>query len=67
MMHALNMRADSTYEQTYAALKQVSGGRYTPEQLSENTRRILQKLEAWNEEYTKWWEVLISCRKKEGP
>ncbi|WP_149095105.1 hypothetical protein [Paenibacillus terrae] len=60
MMHALNLRADSTYEQTYAALKQVSGGRYTPEQLSENTRRILQKLEAWNEEYIKWWEVLIS-------
>ncbi|WP_025685264.1 hypothetical protein [Paenibacillus maysiensis] len=60
MMHALNMRADSTYEQTYAALERVSGGRSTPEQLSENTRRILQKLGAWNAEYIKWWEVLIS-------
>ncbi|MFK4435726.1 hypothetical protein [Paenibacillus sp. RC21] len=60
MMHALNMRADSTYEQTYAALEHVYGGRKTPEQLSENTRRILQKLGAWNAEYIKWWEVLIS-------
>ncbi|MET3209578.1 UNVERIFIED_CONTAM: Flp pilus assembly protein TadB [Paenibacillus sp. PvR008] len=60
MMHALNMRADSTYEQTYTALERVSGGRTTPEQLSENTRRILQKLGAWNAEYIKWWEVLIS-------
>ncbi|MGW9528470.1 hypothetical protein ACWHAM_12070 [Paenibacillus terrae] len=60
MMYALKMRADSTYEQTYAALEHVSGGRATPEQLSENTRRILQKLGAWNAEYIKWWEVLIS-------
>ncbi|WP_342414557.1 hypothetical protein NST83_13310 [Paenibacillus sp. FSL R10-2782] len=60
MMHALNMRADSTYEQTYAALERVSGSIATPEQLSENTRRILQKLGAWNAEYIKWWEVLIS-------
>ncbi|MFK4475622.1 Flp pilus assembly protein TadB [Paenibacillus sp. RC73] len=60
MMHALNMKADSTYEQTYAALEHVYGGRKTPEQLSENTRRILQKLGAWNAEYIKWWEVLIS-------
>jgi hypothetical protein len=59
IMHALDMRADSSYEQTYAVLEHVSDGRYTPEQLSENARRILQKLGAWNAEYVKWWEVLL--------
>lgn len=60
IMHLLNMKAESTYEQTYAALERNAGGAATEEQLSKNTRRILQKLEAWNEEYIKWWEVLIS-------
>lgn len=60
IMHLLNMRADSTYERTYAALEHNANGTVTPEQLSTNTRRILQKLKDWNDEYIKWWEVLIS-------
>lgn len=60
IMHALNMRAESTYEQTYAALERDSGGTATAEQLSKQTRRILKKLEAWNGEYIKWWEMLVT-------
>lgn len=60
IMHSLNMRSNSTYEQTYAALEHNANGTATPEQLSTNTWRILQKLKNWNDEYIKWWEVLIS-------
>jgi hypothetical protein len=60
IMHSLNMRANSTYEQTYVVLEHNANGTATPEQLSTNTRRILQKLKDWNDEYIKWWEVLIS-------
>ncbi|MEC0235200.1 hypothetical protein P4H71_12785 [Paenibacillus kribbensis] len=59
IMYLLNMRAESTYEQTYAALERNAAGTANADQLSKNTCRILQKLEAWNEEYIKWWEVLI--------
>ncbi len=60
IMQTLNMKADSTYEQTYATLEHYANGTATPEELSRNTRRILQKLKEWNDEYIKWWEVLIS-------
>ncbi|MEJ3719694.1 hypothetical protein WGM54_16925 [Paenibacillus polymyxa] len=60
IMQTLNMKADSTYERAYAALEHYANGTATPEQLSRNTQRILQKLKDWNEEYIKWWEVLIS-------
>ncbi|MGQ4680458.1 MULTISPECIES: hypothetical protein [Paenibacillus] len=60
IMQMLNMKADSTYERTYASLEHYANGTATPEQLSRNTHRILQKLKDWNEEYIKWWEVLIS-------
>ncbi|KZE68607.1 hypothetical protein A9P44_14505 [Paenibacillus polymyxa] len=60
IMQTLNMKADSTYEQTYATLENFANGTATPEELSRNTQRILQKLKEWNDEYIKWWEVLIS-------
>ncbi|MGG4220032.1 hypothetical protein ABEW32_17645 [Paenibacillus jamilae] len=60
IMQMLNMKADSTYERTYAVLEHYANGTATPEQLSRNTHRILQKLKDWNDEYIKWWEVLIS-------
>ncbi|MGV6935753.1 hypothetical protein ACWA2B_09570 [Paenibacillus sp. CMM36] len=60
IMHSLNMRSNSTYEHTYAVLEHNANGTATPEQLSTNTWRILQKLKDWNDEYIKWWEVLIS-------
>ncbi|MGZ0041556.1 hypothetical protein [Paenibacillus ottowii] len=60
IMQTLNMKADSTYEQTYATLEHYANGTATPEELSRNTQRILQKLKEWNDEYIKWWEVLIS-------
>ncbi|MBU9706543.1 hypothetical protein KSP24_06315 [Paenibacillus sp. AK121] len=60
IIQTLNMKADSTYERAYAALEHYANGTATPEQLSRNTQRILQKLKDWNEEYIKWWEVLIS-------
>ncbi|MDP1513012.1 hypothetical protein L8C07_23920 [Paenibacillus sp. CMAA1739] len=60
IMQTLNMKADSTYEQTYATLEHYANGTATPEELSRNTQRIIQKLKEWNDEYIKWWEVLIS-------
>ncbi|NEU28069.1 hypothetical protein G3M74_18600 [Paenibacillus polymyxa] len=60
IMQTLNMKADSTYEQTYATLENFANGTATPEELSRNTQRILQELKEWNDEYIKWWEVLIS-------
>lgn len=63
VMRELGMSASAGYDEiarSVSALHASGGERASHEAISETARRIMGKLERWNREYLKWWEVALS-------
>lgn len=59
-MENLNHSPDITFEQTKETVKLVYGGKITQEQLLLTAERVMNKLQQYNNEYLKWWEVMLA-------
>ncbi|MDU2241993.1 MAG: hypothetical protein E7E23_15600 [Paenibacillus sp.] len=57
VMRELNMSANADYDAIANSLQTNAEGGITHEEISEAARRIMDKLERWNRENLKWWEV----------
>lgn len=60
VMDYLNRSNEVSIDQVNEAVKTVDGKGMTQDQISITAERILSKLEQYNLEYLKWWEILIS-------
>lgn len=59
-MDNLNHSPEVTLDQVKETVKIVGDGKMTQEQLLMNAERVLYKLQRYNNEYLKWWEVIIA-------
>ncbi|WP_106767760.1 hypothetical protein [Paenibacillus faecalis] len=60
IMDYLNRSDEVSLDQTKEAVKETGGKDLTPEQISVIAERVFSKLERYNYEYLKWWEVLLA-------
>lgn len=60
VMRDLNMNSKSTSEEIEQSLLELSQDHLAKEDLLNAVPRIMDKLQAWNREVFKWWELLIS-------
>ncbi|GIO83150.1 hypothetical protein J25TS5_00820 [Paenibacillus faecis] len=63
MMIKLGMKSgidSAKIAEAVAAGWSIGGGKLDEQQAAGITQRILDKLERWNREYVKWWELILS-------
>lgn len=54
------MNRGATYEEVSNALQQLSPVQLDHDTQSETIMRIMQKLEVYNKQYVRWWEMIIA-------
>lgn len=59
VMRDLNMNAHSSYEEVERSLLAVSAKSPDQETVLASVPRIMDKLQAWNDEFLKWWELAL--------
>ena len=60
VLESVEMNRGATYEEVSKALQQLSPVQLDHDTQNETITRIMQKLEAYNKQYVRWWEMIIA-------
>ncbi|WP_339234502.1 hypothetical protein MKX40_17590 [Paenibacillus sp. FSL R5-0517] len=60
VLESVEMNRGATYEEVSNALQQLSPVQLDHDTQSETIMRIMQKLEVYNKQYVRWWEMIIA-------
>ncbi|MDO7904921.1 hypothetical protein Q5741_00670 [Paenibacillus sp. JX-17] len=59
VMHRLKMSSEAGFNEIAKETQSAAHRSLAPDRLNEMVHRIQEKLQLWNQEYMKWWEVLL--------
>ncbi|WP_017688055.1 hypothetical protein [Paenibacillus sp. PAMC 26794] len=60
VLESVEMNRGATYEEVSKALQQLSPVQLDHDTQNETITRIMQKLEVYNKQYVRWWEMIIA-------
>ncbi|OMF65875.1 hypothetical protein MKY66_17665 [Paenibacillus sp. FSL R5-0766] len=60
VLKSVEMNRGATYEEVSKALQQLSPFQLDHDTQAETIARIMQKLEVYNKQYVRWWEMIIA-------
>ncbi|MGE6575555.1 hypothetical protein ACQKFM_11575 [Paenibacillus xylanexedens] len=60
VLESVEMNRGATYEEVSKALQQLSPVQLDHDTQTETIMRIMQKLEVYNKQYVRWWEMIIA-------
>lgn len=60
VLESVEMNRGATYEEVSNALQQLSPVQLDHDTQNETIARIMQKLEVYNKQYVRWWEMIIA-------
>ncbi|WP_405117710.1 hypothetical protein MHB43_18830 [Paenibacillus sp. FSL H8-0317] len=60
VLKSIEMNRGATYEEVSKALQQLSPVQLDHDTQAETIARIMQKLEVYNKQYVRWWEMIIA-------
>ncbi|WP_339193732.1 hypothetical protein MKY95_18440 [Paenibacillus sp. FSL P4-0176] len=60
VLESVEMNRGATYEEVANALQQLSPVQMDHDTQNETITRIMQKLEVYNNQYVRWWEMIIA-------
>ncbi|MEO2258414.1 hypothetical protein ABGV43_16105 [Paenibacillus amylolyticus] len=60
VLKSVEMNRGATYEEVSQALQQLSPVQLDHDTQNETITRIMQKLEVYNKQYVRWWEMIIA-------
>ncbi|MCF7753768.1 hypothetical protein KQ941_04865 [Paenibacillus xylanexedens] len=60
VLKSVEMNRGATYEEVSKALQQLSPVQLDHDTQAETIARIMQKLEVYNKQYVRWWEMIIA-------